>query len=47
MQIFFSQILWDAYYATKLKRFVDTRSEEEQNEEDFFDFIGNELTDRK
>jgi len=41
---FFSTMMWDAYYATKLKRWVDTRQEREEDES-FFDFLWNELTD--
>lgn len=47
MQIFMNQIMFDIYYAYKLKRFIDTRSWDDTEDENFFEFIWNEFLDYK
>ena len=47
MQMFMNQVMYDIYYATKLKRFIETRTWDDSEDETFFEFIWNELTDYK
>ncbi len=47
MQMFMNQVMYDIYYATKLKRFIETRTWDDTEDETFFEFIWNELTDYK
>ena len=47
LQIFMNQIMFDIYYAFKLKRFIDTRSWDDTEDENFFEFIWNEFLDYK
>lgn len=43
-QIFKNTVMFDAYYAMKLKRFMNL-TDDEKEDESFWDFIWNELTD--
>lgn len=47
MQMFMNQVMYDAYYAMKLKRFVETRTWDDTEDETFFEFIWKELDDFK